>query len=38
MAVDSINEVAALTGFTYEKMYGGFAGEKILAVIRKRPY
>ena len=29
VAVDRINEVAALTGFSYEKMYGRFDGEKI---------
>ena len=28
MAVGRINEVAALTGFSYEKMYGRFAGQK----------
>ena len=28
MAVGRINEVAALTGFSYEKMYGRFVGTK----------
>ena len=28
MAIGRINEVAALTGFSYEKMYGRFAGQK----------
>ena len=28
MAVGRINEVAALTKFSYEKMYGRFAGVK----------
>ena len=28
MAVGRINEVAALTGFSYEKMYGRFSGQK----------
>ena len=38
MAVGHINEVAALAGFSYEKMYGRFVGQKILAVIRRWPY
>ena len=38
MAVGRINEVAALTGFSYEKMYGRFAGGKILAVITRWRY
>ena len=29
MTVGRINEVAALTGFSYEKMYGRFAEQKI---------
>ena len=33
MAVCHINEVVALTRFSYVKMYGCFAGQKILAVI-----
>ena len=33
MAVGHINEEAALTGFSYEKMYGRFAVKKRLAVI-----
>ena len=37
MAVGRINEVAALTGFSYEKMYGRFAGEKIWAVLTRWP-
>ena len=28
MAVDRINEVAVINGFSYEEMYGRFAGEK----------
>ena len=28
MVIGRINEVAALTGFSYEKMYGHFAGKK----------
>ena len=32
------NEVTALTGFSYEEMYGRFAGQKILAVITRLPY
>ena len=36
MAVGRINEVAALTGFSYEKIYGRFAGKKISAVIKSR--
>ena len=35
MAVCRINEVAALTGFSYEKMYGRFVGGGILAVITR---
>ena len=34
MVVGRINEVAALTGFSYEKMYGRFVGQKILAITR----
>ena len=34
VAVGRINEVAVLTGFSNEKMYGRFAGQKkLLAVI-----
>ena len=28
MAIGRIDEVAALTGFSYEEMYGRFAGQK----------
>ena len=35
MAVGRINEVVALTGFSYEKTYGRFAGKNILAVISR---
>ena len=38
MAVGRINEVAALAGFSYEKMFGRFVREKILAVIVRWPY
>ena len=37
MAVGRINEVAVLTGFSNEKMYGRFGGEKILAVLTRWP-
>ena len=30
MAVGHINEVAALTGFSYKKTYGCFAGKKYI--------
>ena len=32
------NEVAVLTGFSYEKMHGRFAGQKTLAVIKRSQY
>ena len=35
MAVGRINEMAALMGFSYEKMYVRFAGGKILAVLTR---
>ena len=38
MVIGRINEVAALTGFSFEKMYGRFGGQKILAVITRWPY
>ena len=38
MAVGRINEVAALTRFSYEEMHGRFAEEKILAAILRWPY
>ena len=38
MAVGRTNEVATLTRFSYEKMYGRFAGQKILAAITRWPY
>ena len=43
MAVDRINEVAALTGFSYQKLHGRSDGEKNIGrnnevvVLTKRP-
>ena len=37
MAAGRINEIIALKGFSYEKMYGRFPGKKILAVITRWP-
>jgi len=35
VAVGRINGMAALTGFSYKKMYGRFAGTKKVVVITK---
>ena len=37
VAVGLTNEVASLTWFSYQKMYGRFAGKNILAVITRWP-